>query len=141
MLPEQWGAKAQSIDFFDIKADVSALLALAVDKLNVQFVAAEHPALQPGKRRISFAATRGWDAWQIASTACKSVRYQTRYFSFRTGCDGGTRIGCTVASPVSKFPSIRRDIAVIVDDKISAQELVRAVASVCPEIDFNRQDF
>ena len=33
------------------------------------------------------------------------------------------------AKAVSRFPSIRRDIAVVVDDKVSADELIDAVAS------------
>jgi len=39
-----------------------------------------------------------------------------------------------VATSVSKFPSIRRDIAVIVNEKISADELTKAVAESAPEI-------
>jgi len=39
-----------------------------------------------------------------------------------------------VATSISKFPAIRRDIAVIVDDKISADELVIAVAATSPEL-------
>jgi phenylalanyl-tRNA synthetase beta chain len=36
--------------------------------------------------------------------------------------------------PVSKYPAIRRDIAVIVDSKFSADELVKAVSSSSPEL-------
>ena len=39
-----------------------------------------------------------------------------------------------VATSVSKFPSIRRDIAVIVDEKISVDELTKAVAESAPEM-------
>jgi phenylalanyl-tRNA synthetase beta chain len=35
---------------------------------------------------------------------------------------------------VSKFPSIRRDIAVVVDDKITADELIATVASSAPDL-------
>ena len=40
--------------------------------------------------------------------------------------------GAPSAEPVSKFPAIRRDIAVIVDDHVSANELVDAVAEASP---------
>ena len=39
-----------------------------------------------------------------------------------------------VAEHVSRFPAIRRDVAVIVDDKISADELVRSAASAAPNL-------
>jgi phenylalanyl-tRNA synthetase beta chain len=35
---------------------------------------------------------------------------------------------------VSRFPAIRRDIAVIVDDTVTAAELVAAVAEASPEL-------
>ena len=38
------------------------------------------------------------------------------------------------AIAISKYPSIRRDIAVIVDDKITADELRDAVASSAPDL-------
>ncbi len=43
--PLQWAARERAVDFFDIKADVEALLAPRV----ANFVAAEHPAMHPGR--------------------------------------------------------------------------------------------
>ena len=43
--PLQWGAKERAVDFYDVKADVEALLAPRV----ATFVAAEHPAMHPGR--------------------------------------------------------------------------------------------
>jgi phenylalanyl-tRNA synthetase beta chain len=41
----QWGTKDRSVDFFDLKGDIEALLAPRI----ARFVAAEHPALHPGR--------------------------------------------------------------------------------------------
>ena len=38
------------------------------------------------------------------------------------------------ATPISKYPSIRRDISFVVDEKTSADELVRAVAATAPDL-------
>ena len=43
-LPEQWGVKAERVDFFDAKADVEALL----HPQQASFRKAEHPAFHPG---------------------------------------------------------------------------------------------
>ncbi|NYG34544.1 phenylalanine--tRNA ligase subunit beta [Sphaerotilus montanus] len=43
--PVQWGVKERAVDFFDVKADVEALVAPRV----ARFVAAEHPAMHPGR--------------------------------------------------------------------------------------------
>ena len=47
--PEQWGSAAQNVDFFDIKADVQALLTLSCGDDEIRFDVTEHVALQPGQ--------------------------------------------------------------------------------------------
>jgi phenylalanyl-tRNA synthetase beta chain len=135
MLPEQWGSKAQSVDFFDIKADVSALLRLAVDALSVEFVAAEHPALQPGQtanivRGDALVGTVG----KLHPRHAKAFDIKRDVFLFELDAMVALGSAAPTASPVSRFPSIRRDIAVIVDEGISSYELVNAVASVAPDL-------
>lgn len=44
-LEEQWGAATRTVDYFDVKGDLEAVLAPAV----ARFVKAEHPALHPGR--------------------------------------------------------------------------------------------
>jgi phenylalanyl-tRNA synthetase beta chain len=134
-LPEQWGSKAQSVDFFDIKADVSALLRLAVDELSVEFVAAEHPALQPGQtanivRGDALVGTVG----KLHPRNANAFDIKRDVYLFELDARVALGSAAPTASPVSRFPSIRRDIAVIVDDGVSAHELVNAVASVAPDL-------
>ncbi len=134
-LPEQWGAKAQSVDFFDIKADVSALLCLAADDFSIDFVAAEHPALQPGQtanivRGDVLVGTVG----KLHPRHAKAFDIKRDVFLFELDATVALESAAPTASPVSRFPSIRRDIAVIVDDNISSHELVSTVASVAPDL-------
>ncbi len=49
VVAEQWGSPSQVVDFFDIKSDVVALLGMTGCTHEFVFVAAEHPALQPGQ--------------------------------------------------------------------------------------------
>ena len=77
-LPEQWGAKTQNVDFFDIKADISALLQLAGETRELQFVATEHPALQPGQ------AARIVDGDSEVGVVGKDVRFKARCVCLRT---------------------------------------------------------
>jgi len=46
--PEQWGEKARTVDFFDLKADVEAILSLGGDLSSYHFSAEQNPALHPG---------------------------------------------------------------------------------------------
>jgi phenylalanyl-tRNA synthetase beta chain len=134
-LPEQWGVKSQSLDFFDIKSDVSALLRLASDAVNIKFVAAEHPALQPGQtanilRNDSLIGTVG----KLHPRHAKAFDIKRDVFLFELDARVALASAAPEASAVSKYPSIRRDIAVIVDDKISSDDLVSAVASAAPDL-------
>jgi len=134
-LPEQWGGRSQSIDFFDIKSDVSALLRLACETSQVDFVATEHPALQPGQ-----AANIVRDG-QCLGVIGKLHPRHSKFFElkhdvFLFELDAAAALTSRVpkAQTVSKFPSIRRDIAVVVDDKITADELIATVASSAPDL-------
>ncbi len=134
-LPEQWASKSQSVDFFDIKSDISALLRLAGDASKIEFVSAEHPALQPGQT-----ANIVRDKQIIGVIGKMHPRHSKMFdlkrdvFLFELDADAALRSAAPKAVLVSKFPSIRRDIAVIVDDKISVDELIRTVASAAPDL-------
>ncbi|MCB1843984.1 MAG: phenylalanine--tRNA ligase subunit beta, partial [Halioglobus sp.] len=47
--PEQWSISSQNVDFFDVKGDIEALLAVTGDTAAFSFQAVEHPALQQGQ--------------------------------------------------------------------------------------------
>jgi phenylalanyl-tRNA synthetase beta chain len=134
-LPEQWGSKSQSVDFFDIKSDVSALLRLAGDAAKIEFVSADHPALQPGQtanivRDEQIIGVLG----KMHPRHAKTFDLKRDVFLFELDAAAALHSAAPKAVLVSKFPSIRRDIAVIVDDKISVDELVRTVESAAPEL-------
>ena len=141
-LPEQWGANSQSIDFFDIKSDVSALLRLAGSASTISFTAAEHPALQPGQtanilRDETVIGTVG----KLHPRHAKAFDIKRDVFLFELDAVAALRSAAPEASPVSKYPSIRRDIAVIVDERISSDELVSTVASAAPDLISNVRIF
>jgi phenylalanyl-tRNA synthetase beta chain len=135
VFPEQWGAGAQSIDFFDIKSDVMALLALTGEGSSIHFAATEHPALQPGQ-----AAAIYRDGTAIGTIGKLHPRH-SRYFElkrdvflFELDAAAALVSQAPSAKAVSKFPSIRRDIAVVVDDKVTADEMIDAVAASSPQL-------
>ncbi len=47
--PEQWASTSRSVDFYDVKADVEALLSLLTTDETFRFEATKHVALQPGQ--------------------------------------------------------------------------------------------
>jgi phenylalanyl-tRNA synthetase beta chain len=135
VLPEQWGAQAEPIDFFDLKADLLAVLQLAGNASDVTFRPLEHAALQPGQ-----AATvlRDGDTigviGKLHPQVGRRLDLKRDAYVFEVDATLALASAAPVARPVSRFPVIRRDIAVLVKDEVSAEELIQAVASAAPEL-------
>ncbi len=134
-LPEQWGSKAQSVDFFDIKSDVMGLLQLTGDIADVRFQATRHPALQPGQAAVILRGDVELGVvGKLHPKHSKAFELKRDVFLFELDAARALASNAPQAEAVSKYPSIRRDIAVVVDDKVSADELTEAVASSSPEL-------
>jgi phenylalanyl-tRNA synthetase beta chain len=134
-MPEQWGIRSQPIDFYDLKADVVALLELAGDTPDIAFRSVEHAALQPGQ---SAAVVRGNQTIGIIGKlhprVAKNLELKRDAYVFELDALQALASAAPVAKPVSRFPVIRRDIAVIVGEEISGDELVQAVAATAPDL-------
>ena len=134
-LPEQWGCRAQAIDFFDIKSDIEALLELAGNEGDFSFAAASYPALQPGQTaNILRGDTVIGYVGKLHPRITKMLELKRDAFVFELDAAKALASGVPVAKPISRFPAIRRDIAVIVADKITGEELVTTVASAAPDL-------
>ncbi len=133
--PEQWGSPDRAVDFFDIKADVSVLLASVGAESTFDFVAAGHPALQPGQsanivRDKKVVGIIG----KLHPELAKQFDLDKGVLLFELNTEIAFAAAVPLATEVSKFPMIRRDIAVVVADEVSAAELVAAVKSAAPDL-------
>ena len=124
--PLQWSIKDQALDFFDVKADVEALLAPA----QASFQPAEHPALHPGRcasvwlhgRQIGVIGElhpRWRQSWDLAQAPVV----------FELELDAVLARQVPRATAVARFPSVERDIAVIVQEHITHDAVMKAIAS------------
>ncbi|MCO8626980.1 phenylalanine--tRNA ligase subunit beta [Burkholderia multivorans] len=117
---EQWGIATRAVDFFDVKGDLEALLAPA----SARFVKAEHPALHPGRSaRIEVDGHAvGW----IGELHPRLMqKYELPHAPVMFEIDADALIARALPAPtdVSKFPPVRRDIAVVVDQAVEVQTL------------------
>lgn len=127
---EQWSAKSQGVDFYDLKADVEALLDMSGAAGEFSFVAAEQAALQPGQtaeiRRSNDAV--GYIG-KLHPSVAAAFDLKPNVFLFELDAEKAFAAAVPTAAAISKFPAIRRDIAVVVDDEVIAADLVDAVRS------------
>ena len=124
---EQWGTPTRNVDFFDAKADVEALFA----PLQPVFVAAEHPASHPGRSAqiLLDGKVVGWlgelhPEWQ----QCHDLPLPVIWFELEL--DALTHVALPAASEPSRFPPVRRDLAVLVDERVTAQSLIDAMLAI-----------
>lgn len=120
VLPEQWGERTRPADFFDLKADLEALFAATGRAADYACVAAAHPALHPGQSaRIERAGEPiGWlGTLHPALAAQLDLPAGTQLFELTTAGLGAGRK--PRFEPLSKFPSVRRDIAVVLAAGVS----------------------
>ncbi len=134
-MPEQWGGAAQSVDFFDIKSDIEALLQMAGNGAQIEFEAASHVALQAGQ-----AANIVRDGQLIGVVGklhpaiAKSFDLNKDVILFELDAALAFASDVPKSTVVSKFPAIRRDIAVVVDENVAAGDLAKVAASAAPDL-------
>ncbi|MEX3918779.1 phenylalanine--tRNA ligase subunit beta [Paraburkholderia sp. BR10872] len=124
-LEEQWGAQTRGVDFFDVKGDLEALFASLGAAKTPRFVKAEHPALHPGRSaRIEV------DGRAVGWIGELHPRWMQKYdlphapMLFEVEADALMARELPTPGEVSKFPPVRRDIALVVDQKIEVQALL-----------------
>jgi phenylalanyl-tRNA synthetase beta chain len=133
--PEQWGVAAESVDFFDIKSDVEALLALAGNKSEIIFRASEHPALQPGQSAEIFRNDEVIGVvGKLHPRIAKQYDLKRATYLFELDADKTLASQAPIAESISKFPTIRRDVSVIVDEEVLARDLVSVIELSSPEL-------
>jgi phenylalanyl-tRNA synthetase beta chain len=131
--PEQWGQKSGKVDFYDLKADAEALLALTGASAQFRFVAGEHPALHPGQTaRIEREGKPVGLIGMLHPSLAARLDLNGDAFLFELDLaplTAGTLPGYT---PISRFPGIRRDLAIVIDDRIhyeTVADCIRAAAT------------
>ncbi|MCG3760860.1 phenylalanine--tRNA ligase subunit beta [Vibrio cincinnatiensis] len=124
---EHWNIETATVDFFDLKGDVEAILELTANGKAYSFAAAKHSALHPGQ---SAAIVLDGKTIGVIGTVHPELERKfglngrTIVFEIEWSAINSKVIPEAVA--LSKFPSNRRDIAVVVDQTIASGDIVDA---------------
>ena len=124
MEPLGWQGKSRNVDFYDVKSDVEKLLA----PRKAEFVAAEHPAMHPGRSaqvwlegvmigHVGELHPRWRQAWELSSAPVV----------FELSLDAIIARQVPVAQAVAKHQAVERDIAVIVNEQVTHGQLMAAI--------------
>jgi phenylalanyl-tRNA synthetase beta chain len=117
--PEQWGSAREALDFYDVKADLQSMLALTADGAAVRFEAQDLACLRPGRsaRIYRGAAAVGW-LGELHPQAAKALNMSTTAFLFELEVELAFVAKSLQFQKISKFPSVRRDLAIVLDEDV-----------------------
>ena len=124
---EHWNIDTATVDFFDLKGDVEAILELTANGKAYSFTAAKHPALHPGQSAAIVVDGKGVGILGTVHPELErkfGLNGRTIVFEIEWSAINSKVIPEAVA--LSKFPSNRRDIAVVVDESVASGEIVNA---------------
>ena len=140
VLPEQWGSSGQQVDFYDLKGDLEALLDLTGKSYT--FESAQHPVLHPGQSASVLIEGKrvGW-LGALHPEVMKKLDFDQTVYIFEIQLDAAKMVALPKFSPLSRYPEVRRDLAIVVDKTVTAQVIRDCIQEVSSDLLQNIQLF
>jgi phenylalanyl-tRNA synthetase beta chain len=130
-LPEQWGLPRdmrEPVDFFDVKGDVAALLAATGAAAEFTFEPGALSCLHPGRaaRVRRKGEPVGW-LGELHPSLVKALEFTYPPVVFELDAEVALRVERPAYGEVSRFPQVRRDLAVVLDESVALSNLTERV--------------
>ncbi len=128
---EHWAIDSKTVDFFDLKGDLEAIIGLTLADAEFSFKAGSHPALHPGQcaEITRNDQTIGYIG-AVHPALEKPFGLNGKTIVFEVSLDALLHASLPEAAPVSRFPANRRDIAVVVDESVPAGNILSTIKKV-----------
>lgn len=133
--PEHWEGGGRSVDFYDVKSDVEAIIALTGRSPDMAFQPGAHPALAGAQcaRLMLGADAVGW-LGVLHPRLQNGLGWKQPAILFAVDLDRAIDASVPKFTEYSKFPSLRRDIAVVVAEDVSADQLLECVREATGDV-------
>ena len=138
---EQWGLTKRPADFYDIKGDVEALLGGAGQTGDVSFRHSEHPALHPGQTAAIYVNGEQIGLLGVLHPGLQARLELGEVILFEIRLAALTASAIPTYRDVSRYPAIRRDLAIVVAEDVAAASVLNAVQKAAGKLLVNVQLF
>ncbi len=129
---EHWGMPDESFDFFDLKGDLESLLSNT--KSDYSFVKSSLEFLHPGRQAsILIDGKEIGTIGQIHPEMCRKIGIKKSVYAFELFINSIKQTRLPSFVDISKFPSVRRDIALVVDNAIDYQQIKDVIVKECAD--------
>ncbi|MEQ8234958.1 MAG: phenylalanine--tRNA ligase subunit beta, partial [Gammaproteobacteria bacterium] len=124
--PAHWDGAARAVDFYDVKGDVEALLH-ACRLGTARIDRGEHPMLHPGQAAVISDGERsiGW-LGRLHPALARRLELPAAVYLFEIALPRVPTQDAAQYRPISRFPAVRRDINIVVDASIGAENCLEA---------------
>jgi phenylalanyl-tRNA synthetase beta chain len=123
-----WQTSAREVDFYDMKGHVEALLALTGRSEEFSYEAISHSSLHPGQSALIL---DGADPVGMIGRLHPGIESKLNLgqavYLFEIEQAALQKSAIPVFTPVSRYPAIQRDIALIIDQKIAASDVFKQI--------------
>ncbi len=140
--PTGWDNQKRHVDFYDIKADVEELLMLAGIQDSVEFLPGHVSFLHPGKSAAikSGEIQLGW-VGALHPSIQQQLELTTTVYLFELEISSKFYEKIIKFDEFSRFPSIKRDISVLVDQRVAVAEAFNIIRNSASDLLSNLQLF
>jgi len=133
--PEQWGQPTRGAEFYDLKSDLESILTQSGAPEHFAFVPGSHPALHPGQtariecqgRAVGMMGMLHPALAAELDLAGDAYLFELEQASLSTGV-------LPRFTPVSRFPAIRRDLALVIDESVPFAAVEACVRAAAPDL-------
>lgn len=127
-VPEGWENSREKVDFFDLKGDLEALLNTGGAIGNIQFDQGKHPAMHPGQCAVvSLEGEVIGHIGAIHPSLAKKMAVPADVYLMELCLEAVLNGAVTRFKPLSKFPEVRRDLALTVVASVNAKSLCQVI--------------
>ena len=130
--PEQWGEGGQKVvqsDFYSVKGDIELLL----QGLDSRFEKTTHPALHPGRSAgIFIAGKQAGVLGELHPQWQQSYDLPAAPILFQLNIAPLKAVKAPRYCPISRMQTVRRDIALQVDEKVEMQAMIDVIKAAKP---------
>lgn len=121
---EQWGSPTRSCDFFDVKADIEALLFLTAQPEEFRWEADNIPMMHPGQCAAIYRNDKKIGILgALHPKIAQKLDISASIYIFEFNFNHLATAKLPEFAKLSKYPSVKRDIAFFIEKKITASEL------------------
>lgn len=131
LMPEQWRGEGRlATDFFNVKGDIESLLMMA-HLPTLHCIPAQHPALHPGKTARLHLEDHpmGW-LGEMHPEVAAALDLPPGVILFDLDLDMQRQGKIPRFVPLSRFPAIRRDLALVMPEALPVGELTKLIREV-----------